>query len=80
MVVAVGFAIAYAGATTGHTWTWNLGLAIVLAVLVVTRHSVGVFVVGLFWLPQFLAQAQPAPRRATWWLYASMLIAALTLG
>ena len=80
IVVAVGFAVAHAGMVAGRAWTSNIGLAIVLAALVVTRHSVGVFGVGLLWLPQFLGQAQPTQGRGRWWLYASMFVAALTLG
>ena len=80
IVVALGYAIAYAGATAHRTWTWNIGQCVVMVMLVLTRHSVGVFGVALCWLPQLLVQSPPTPRRADAWLYISMLIAALTIG
>lgn len=81
VIAAVGFGLAYAGAVS-RTWNWrlwNLGQVVVLLLLVLTRHSVGAFLVGVFWLPQFLLQAQPSARHAQWWLMASMLAAALVL-
>ena len=81
VVAAVGFGLAYAGAVS-RTWNWrlwNVGQVVVLLLLILTRHSVGAFLVGVFWLPQFLLQAQPSARHAQWWLMASMLAAALAL-
>lgn len=80
-IAAVGFGIAYAGAVSAR-WNvraWNAGQAIVMLLLIVMRHSVGVFALALLWLPQFLLQTQPAARNAQWWLMAAMLVAALAL-
>lgn len=81
VVAAVGFGIAYAGAvsTRWDVCAWNAGQAIVLLLLVVMRHSVGVFAMTLLWLPQFLLQGQPVARNAQWWLMAAMLVAAIAL-
>ncbi len=81
VIAAVGFGITYAGAVSGR-WdvrTWNAGQAIVLLLLIVMRHSVGVFAVTLLWLPQFLLQSQPVVRNAQWWLMAVMLVVALAI-
>ncbi len=83
---AAGFGLAFAGSGDGEwdTRAWNLGQAVVLALLVATRHSTGAFLVALLWLPQFLLQARwsagIAPlRRARWWLLAAMLVTAIAL-
>jgi hypothetical protein len=81
VIAAAGFGLAYAGAVS-RRWDWrlwNLGQLAVLLLLILTRHSVGAFLVGIFWLPQFLLQAQPSARHAQWWLMASMLAAALAI-
>ncbi len=84
VVVAVGFGVALAGATgngdRAAIRAWNLGQAAVFVLLVLTRHSVGAFAVGLLWLPQFLLQARPDAHRAPWWLMASLLVAAVAIG
>lgn len=80
LAVAAGCAIAVAGANTRRAWTWNAGLMLVFMFLVVTRHPVGAFGVGLMWLPQFLAQAQPSNGHVIRWLYVSMLLATYTIG
>ncbi|HEY3290789.1 MAG TPA: hypothetical protein VGK87_11730 [Anaerolineae bacterium] len=80
LAVAVGCAIAVAGASTWRTWTWNAGLMVVFVLLVVTRHPVGAFGVGLMWLPQFIAQAQPQNGHVVRWLYLCMLLATYTVG
>jgi hypothetical protein len=81
VIAAIGFGLAYAGAVS-RSWNWrlwNLGQFAVLLLLILTRHSVGAFLVGVFWLPPFLLQAQPSARHAQWWLMASMLATALAL-
>ena len=81
VVAALGFGIAYAGAVS-QRWdlrAWNLGQIIVLLLLIVMRHSVGVFAVTLLWLPQFLLQGQPIARNAQWWLMATMLVVAVAI-
>jgi hypothetical protein len=81
VIAAIGFGLAYSGAVS-RVWNWqlwNLGLMAVLLLLILTRHSVGAFLVGVLWLPQFLLQATPSARAAQWWLMASMLVAALAI-
>ncbi|MCL4505180.1 MAG: hypothetical protein M1140_04010 [Chloroflexi bacterium] len=82
VIVAVGFGVAFAGASgsgdRAALIAWNLGQAVVFGLLVLTRHPIGAFAVGLLWLPQFMLQAQPDARRAQWWLMASLLVAAVT--
>jgi hypothetical protein len=80
-IAATGFGIAYAGAVrpAWNTILWNAGQALVLVLLLVLRHPIGAFGIALLWLPQLLLQAQPSPRRAQWWLMASMLVAALAI-
>lgn len=81
IVAAVGFGITYAGAVSPR-WdlrAWNAGQVIVLLLLIVMRHSVGVFAVTLLWLPQFLLQGQPVARNAQWWLMAVMLVVAVAI-
>ncbi|HEY3341653.1 MAG TPA: hypothetical protein VGK81_06530 [Anaerolineae bacterium] len=81
VIAAFGFGLAYSGAVS-RVWNWqlwNLGQALVLVLLILTRHSVGAFLVGVLWLPQFLLQATPSARAAQWWLMASMLVAALAI-
>lgn len=79
--LAIGFGVAYGGAAAArwNTVIWNAGQGLVLLLLVITRHSVGAFIVALLWLPQFLLQAQPSARRAQFWLMAAMLVASFTL-
>ena len=83
VIVAVGFGAAFAGAAANGNRTalitWNLGQAAVFLLLVLTRHPVGAFAVGLLWLPQFMLQAQPDARRAQEWLMVSLLVAAVTV-
>ena len=81
VVLAIGFGVAYGGAAASkwNTRLWNLGQMLVLVLLILTRHSVGAFVVALLWLPQFLLQSQPSARRAQFWLMAAMIVAAVTL-
>ena len=81
VIAAVGFGLSYSGAVT-RAWNvrlWNLGQLGVALLLIVTRHPLGAFLVGVLWLPQFLLQAQPSARRAQWWLMASMLVTALAI-
>lgn len=81
VVVAAGFGVSYAGAVSPR-WdlrAWNAGQAVVLLLLILMRHSAGVFAVTLLWLPQFLLQGQPLARNAQWWLMAVMLVAAVAI-
>jgi hypothetical protein len=81
VIIAFGFGLTYAGMVAARPATlfWNLGQAIVLILLIATRHSVGAFIFAALWLPQFLMQSQPSPRHAQWWLMASMIVAAISI-
>lgn len=88
VVAAGGFGLSFAGLGLDEdSWDprlWNLGQAVTLTVLIVTRHVLGAFLVTALWLPQFMLQAQlPAThttlRRARWWLLLAMLAAATAL-
>ncbi len=86
-VAAVGFGVSVAGAGEGawDTRPWNLGQAVVVALMVLMRHPMGAFLAVVLWLPQFLLQtrsraAREPVRRARWWLMASMLATAYFVG
>lgn len=73
-------------AGVGLTWAarintqFHVGYALVMAVLLASRHTLGAFLAGLFWLPHFLAGFSLGRGRASsLWLAATVLVSAIAL-
>jgi hypothetical protein len=73
---AVAFAIAAGLSALRARGLQNIGLGIAVLLLIVSRHTVGAFIVGALWLPVLLLPAFKAPR---WWPSLIVLAGAVAL-
>lgn len=77
VALAVGLGMAYAA--RDGAW-FNAGYGLVMAVLLASRHTLGGFLIALFWLPHFLMALEPGKTRArAWWLAATLFVCAIAL-
>jgi hypothetical protein len=73
---AVAFALAAGLSALRARGLQNIGLGIAVLLLIVSRHTVGAFIVGALWLPVLLLPAFKAPR---WWPSLIVLAGAVAL-
>ncbi|HQV69118.1 MAG TPA: hypothetical protein PL141_04505 [Thermoflexales bacterium] len=78
--LALGLGMAYAARGSAR---FHWGYALVMAVMLFSRYTLGAFLIALFWLPHFLMALEPATpqtdRLRLIWLAATMLVCAIAL-